>query len=115
MTRKILFTCKGNICRSPAAQFMLQQKRTDLIVDSAAFTPNTAGQFVNAGMAKTLYNNGYKYYVNPFRRVKHISTFNLNDWEVHNLHEAGISDPYLTGDFKTTMNEIAEYINLMEL
>ena len=35
MTKKILFVCMGNTCRSPMAQFLLQKKRPDLIVKSA--------------------------------------------------------------------------------
>lgn len=113
MTKRILFKCKGNICRSPAAEVILKTFRPDWVVLSCATTPNTAGQAFHPPMVTQL-NRSHYAVANPFRPVIHedelIECMHMFD-EIHDLHAEGISDPYLTGDCQTTILEIMEYIS----
>jgi protein-tyrosine-phosphatase len=111
MAKRILFKCKGNICRSPAAELILKAHRPDWQVFSCATTPHCIGDVMHPEMRSALKWFGYA--ANRQRPVIY------QDWilermkffdEIHDLHEAGISDPYRTGDFKETTLELMTYI-----
>jgi hypothetical protein len=110
--RNILFKCKGNICRSPAAEIILKNLYPDMIVFSCATTNNTIGQTIHPDMVTALRTCHYEV-PDPKRPVV------AQDWiieylplfdEIHDLHAEGISDPFLTGNHMKTVLEIMEYI-----
>lgn len=111
--KRILFKCKGNICRSPAAEIILKTCKQDWMVFSCATTPHCIGHTIHNGVVKALKDLGYPV-IDPKRPVIY------QDWiieampffdEIHDLHEAGIQDPYVTGNFNAAILEIMEYIS----
>lgn len=66
MTKKILFVCLGNICRSPAAEAVMKQKLEafgpeceDITVDSAGIGPWHEGQLPDSRMRRHGARRGY--------------------------------------------------------
>jgi hypothetical protein len=114
-TKRILFKCKGNICRSPAAEIILRAMKPEWQVFSCATTPNTTGQKLHPGMKRVLeyYNFPISH---PDREVIYqddILEFMPYFDEIHDLHLEGISDPYITGHFNKTVQELIQYIETM--
>lgn len=61
--KKILFTCHGNICRSPMAEFVMKSILskagvTDVIVDSAALHTDEIGSDTHRGTKAALTSRG---------------------------------------------------------
>lgn len=108
----ILFKCKGNICRSPAAELLLRYYRPDWHIFSVATTPNTIGETMHPRMIFEFKKRGYPISNLP-REVYY------QDWiieqmgdfdQIHDLHAEGIQDPYITGNFSAAFIEIDQYI-----
>ena len=59
MTRRILFVCLGNICRSPMAEGVLRQKAPHLLVDSAGTSDWHAGDPPYVPMQHAALRKGY--------------------------------------------------------
>lgn len=63
MTKKILFVCLGNICRSPAAegvlQFVAQRAQADIQVDSAGTSSFHIGEPADKRMRAAALKRGY--------------------------------------------------------
>ncbi|MBQ4440375.1 MAG: low molecular weight phosphotyrosine protein phosphatase [Kiritimatiellae bacterium] len=60
---KILFTCHGNICRSPMAEFVMKDilakaGRTDVAVESAALRTDEIGSDIHRGTRAKLIEKG---------------------------------------------------------
>ena len=81
----ILFTCKGNICRSPAAEIILKNLRPHWFVFSAASTANTKGQVIHYQIINELKARGYKI-TDPQRPVYQID--DILDY-IEDFDEAG--------------------------
>lgn len=64
MTKKILFVCLGNICRSPAAEGVMQaligNSRLDIQVDSAGTSSFHIGEPADKRMLAAAAKRGYK-------------------------------------------------------
>ena len=63
---KILFTCHGNICRSPMAEFVMKDLlrkagRDDVIVESAALHTDEIGSNIHRGTRRELERHGIPY------------------------------------------------------
>lgn len=113
MKKKILFVCKGNICRSPAAEVIFKQvyakEYPHVSVTSAATTTHCLGKKIHPKMVKALKKQWIN--ANPHRPVVHMDQIaGLRDYQVVDLHELGISDPYLTGDFDDTVFELLVFM-----
>ena len=120
---KILFICHGNICRSPMAEFLLKdivKKRgiaADFEIASAATSREEIGNPVHYGTCNKL---DYEYYdlllvmdSNNIRNLRRVIGEDTQD-KVHLLLDytgrkgASIADPWYTGDFEVTYNDIME-------
>lgn len=113
----VRFSCKGNICRSPAAEIILSHKSAQHICISTASTPNTRGRTIHPQMVLALKKRGYTV-PNPQRFATYegdILIDILDYFELHDLHAEGIQDPYLTGDFHGCIDELEEYIDTIIL
>jgi protein-tyrosine-phosphatase len=109
---KVLFKCKGNICRSPAAEAYLRMRRPHWRVQSVATTSHCQGQFTHPEMVLACRDRNIP--IDGFHKAKYEGQFdNLdNDFDcVFDLHEAGIQDPYKTGNFEDALQEIIDFID----
>lgn len=113
ITPFIVFKCLGNICRSPAAEVILKHKRPEWRVLSVASTRNTIGQLIHFSMVSELIKNGYKKF-DSHRPVLY-EGWRRDDLAradfVFDLHRDGLSDPYVTGDFEASLQEIEDFVN----
>ena len=133
---KILFICHGNICRSPMAEFLLKdivKKRgiaADFEIASAATSREEIGNPVHHGTrlgisvagkhAVQVTKRDYEYYdlllamdSNNIRNLRRVIVEDTQD-KVHLLLDytgrkgASIADPWYTGDFEVTYDDIME-------
>lgn len=107
----IIFTCLGNICRSPMAELILKQLRPDLVsrITSAAMTDNTAGKEMNSGAITCLWGRGIA--CDPYRKAIHYDDLAPRTGIEIRIDLADvISDPYHAGDFERTYEEIIELL-----
>lgn len=135
---KILFICHGNICRSPMAEFLLKdivKKRgiaADFEIASAATSREEIGNPVHYGTRNKLAQLGisvagkhavqvtkrdYEYYdlllvmdSNNIRNLRRVIGEDTQG-KVHLLldyTEPSIADPWYTGDFEVTHDDIME-------
>ncbi len=137
--KKILFVCHGNICRSPMAEFVLKdmvKKRgieKEFFISSAATSTEEIGNSVHRGTREKLKQYGIstegKYAVQLKRQdyyilamdkanVKNIQRIVGEDSQnkVHLLlsyaeKNTDIADPWYTGDFDKTYDDIVEGCN----
>lgn len=111
--RRILFKCKGNICRSVAAQYILLSYRPNWIVQSCATTPHTRGLKIDERTVRALeeYNfpvpDKHRNVLNQDEIIEEMPFFD----EIHDLSAEGLEDPYITGAFNKSILEIEEYIH----
>lgn len=134
---KILFVCHGNICRSPMAEFVMKYLtagRDDFYISSAATSAEEIGNEVHYGTVNILKKKGVP---NPGHRAvqlteadydKYDYLIGMDSWNIRNIlritdgdfknkvHKlldftsrgGDISDPWYTGDFDTTYNDVLE-------
>ena len=136
---KICFVCHGNICRSPMAEFIMKDKVKKLhlenkfIIESKATSSEELGNDIHIGTKRKLdennipytrhyasklqvddYNN-YDYFIcmdeNNIRNISYIFTDPNN--KVFKLLPKDIADPWYTGNFEQTYNEISQGINYL--
>jgi protein-tyrosine-phosphatase len=106
---RVLFICKGNICRSPAAMYYLQKRRPGWFVESKASTTNTEGRHIHPKMINAL--EAKLIPCNRGRMVKGPEVPGTDFNRIIDLHRAGIQDPYITGDFDGALEEIINYVD----
>lgn len=111
MTIRVLFKCKGNICRSPAAEAYLQQQKPDWEVISMATTKNTQGQTIEPRMAKQLEAKGIPYNGQKTALYHEDGFYDRLFLFVYDLHELGLEDPYITGRFEESLEEIINFVD----
>ncbi|MDE7263947.1 MAG: low molecular weight phosphotyrosine protein phosphatase [Anaeroplasmataceae bacterium] len=134
---KILFVCHGNICRSPMAEFLFKdyvkkKKKEHLFhIESAATSSEEIGNPVHYGTKKILHTLGIDCSAKRARKVKqedmldydfiigmdHYNIINLSRFfgtnhKIYSLLyfaniERDISDPWYTGDFQKTYEDIS--------
>lgn len=134
---KILFICHGNICRSPMAEFVMKHLtagRDDFYVYSAATSTEEIGNGVHYGTVNILKKKGVP---NPGHRAVRLTKadydnydylIGMDSWNIRNIlkitggdidnkvHKlldftsrgGDIADPWYTGDFETTYNDVLE-------
>ncbi len=135
---KIMFVCHGNICRSPMAQAVFTKMVENaglsekFIVDSAATSREEIGNDVYPPARRTLERHGIKGFSHKARQltVKDYNTFDVikvmdkynyanilrmtnNDpkAKVSMLLDRDVADPWYTGDFETTYQDLVQGCN----
>ena len=73
--KKIIFVCHGNICRSPAAEYIMKSLTKDYIVTSRATSYEEIGNDIYPPMKRELYKNSI-----PFD-IHHAKRIDYNDYE----------------------------------
>lgn len=133
--KKILFICHGNICRSPMAEYvfkyMVKNQRLEHLfeIDSAATSTEEIGNGVHHGTrtilaqknipcgnhrARQLTMADYNYYdllIGMDRyNVQNITRMTGGDSQnkVEMLLDRPIADPWYTGDFQQTFQDVEE-------
>ncbi len=129
---KILFICHGNICRSVMAEYIFKdmvKARDDFYVESAAVSREELGNDIYPPAQRTLRTHSIRFEhhaarqitKNDYERFDHIyvmdesnmrRTLNIFGGDIDNkvklLLERGIADPWYTGEFERTYNDIVE-------
>ena len=97
----ILFVCHGNICRSPMAQFVMQD-----LVDKA----HLGGRFHIESAAVSSEEIGNPVYP-PARQIlamKRLERILPSMDKCRMLLERDVADPWYTGDFEATMKDVEQ-------
>lgn len=137
---RILFVCHGNICRSPMAQYVLQdmvEKRgiaDQFYIDSAATSTEEIGNGVHPGTRRKLREEGIycgDHRARQLRREdydRYDYILGMDQWNLRNMkrmlredpehkigllldftgHPRDIADPWYTGDFDATYEDVRE-------
>lgn len=130
---KILFVCHGNICRSPMAEFIFndmlkKQGVSEVIAESAATSAEELGNGVHPGTRRILNRFNIDCSAKRARQITKadFSRFDLiigmDGANIRNINRLGsgnvhrlldftdtprdVADPWYTGDFETTYNDI---------
>ena len=132
---KICFVCLGNICRSPMAEFMMKEKlrrvgrTSEFIVESRATSYEESGNDMHDGAKEVLSKHLIPYSQHSSTRLEK-SDYNLFDYficmdddnieeinkifsdmtKVSKLLKRDIADPWYTGNFDETYNDLDEGI-----
>ena len=133
---RICFVCHGNICRSPMAEFIMKDKIQKLnlqdkfYIDSKATSSEELGNDIHPGTKKLLDKNNisytehyasklqkedydnYDYFIcmddNNIRNLSYI--FDDPNNKIYKLLDKNIADPWYTGNFNETYNDIIKGI-----
>jgi protein-tyrosine phosphatase len=130
---KIMFVCHGNICRSPMAQAIFEklasQAGLDVVVDSAATSREELGNAVYPPAQRTLQRHGitgFTHHARQFTKTDYLNfdiikvmdhynfsnllriIGNVSQNKVSLLLGRDISDPWFTGDFERTYQDLYE-------
>ena len=136
---KICFVCLGNICRSPMAEFIMKDKVKRLgisdkyIIESRATSYEEEGNDMYPKAKRMLDEKGIPYTKHYAKRLEEsdYSKFDLficmeeanirnikyifddSENKVIKLLDRDISDPWYTGNFINTYNDLVEGIDLL--
>ena len=136
---RICFICHGNICRSPMAEFIMKHKVKELklenkfYITSKATSSEELGNDIHPGTQKKLLENNIPYTrhyaskvqetdYNDFdyficmddKNVRNLSyIFDDPKNKVYKLLSKDIADPWYTGNFDLTYDEIVQGINYL--
>ena len=134
---KVLFVCHGNICRSPMAEFLFKdyvekKKQENLFyIESAATSSEEIGNSVHYGTRKILNSLGIDCSKKRARKIRQTDVdefdfiIGMDQYNISNLKrffgtnhkiyslldfadiDKDISDPWYTGDFQKTYEDIS--------
>ncbi len=132
---KIAFICHGNICRSVMADYMLKDyilkhDIKDIYVDSFAVSSEEIGNTIypraRACLEKhniKIYNHRAKkitqqdydnfdklYYMDDYNKVLLDRIIVDKDKKIHKLLDKDVADPWYTGNFEETYNDLVKGI-----
>lgn len=136
---KICFVCLGNICRSPMAEFIMKDKVNKLgisdkyIIESRATSYEEVGNDMYPPAKRMLEEKGIPYTKHYAKRleesdydkfdlfvcmeesnIRNVSyIFDDPDNKVIKLLDRDIADPWYTGNFINTYNDLVEGIDLL--
>ena len=135
---KICFVCLGNICRSPMAEFILKDKvkrmnlENEFLIVSRATSYEEVGNSMHYGTKEILDNNNIPYTNHTATRLNKddydkydyficmddsnikntLKIFNVDpDNKIIKLLDEDVKDPWYTGNFIETYNDINYGIN----
>lgn len=96
---RVLFVCLGNICRSPAAQGIMEQmaakRAIEIECDSAGFYGGHAGDLPDSRMRQAASQRGW----NLDHRARKIKSYDLDDFDiVIGMDDNNISDLHRLAD-----------------
>ena len=139
MTR-ILFVCHGNICRSPMAEFMMKKLVADegladaFVIDSAATSTEELGNDMYPPAKRLLTAKGVPFTRRAARQIcrrdydYYDYIVGLDEYNIRNIHRffggdpegkilmllsRPVADPWYTGDFESTYNDLQEGLPLL--
>ena len=132
--KKILFVCHGNICRSPMAEFVMKylvekERLTDqFMIESAATSTEEIGNPVYPPARRKLAEHGIRCDGHAARQMTRAdySRFDLligmDQWNLRNMEricggdpegkihpllaDKDVADPWYTGDFEATWQDV---------
>lgn len=135
---KIAFICHGNICRSVMADYMLKDyvlkhNIENIYVDSFAVSSEEIGNTIyppaRACLAKhniKIYNHKAKkitqsdyenfdkfYYMDDYNKVLLDRLIVDKDKKIHKLLDKDVADPWYTGNFEETYNDLVKGIEMI--
>lgn len=128
---RICFVCLGNICRSPMAEFIMKDKVRKLglsdkfLIESRATSYEESGNDMHYGAKEILDLNGIPYCKRCATRVESSDLFKYDYFicmdssnvrnlinilgdssKVSKLLEKDVADPWYTGNFKVTYDDL---------
>jgi len=140
--KTVIFVCHGNICRSPAAEWIMKHKLITYGLDnqfevfSRATSLEEIGNDIYPPMKRALYNSEIPFYQHKAKRITQEDyeradyIFYMDNSNLHYLNRlivdskhifysitkytkdlTFIDDPWYSGDFEKTIEEIEQCIN----
>lgn len=136
---RICFVCLGNICRSPMAEFIMKDKVKKLGLSDKFYIESRATSYEEEGndmypLAKEMLDSKNISYTRHYAKrlvmsdyskfdlfvcmedsnIRNVSyIFNDTDNKVVKLLDRDIADPWYTGNFINTYNDLVEGIDLL--
>lgn len=136
---RICFVCLGNICRSPMAEFIMKDKVKKLGLSDKFYIESRATSYEEEGndmypLAKEMLDSKNISYTRHYAKrlvmsdyskfdlfvcmedsnIRNVSyIFNDTDNKVVKLLDRDIADPWYTGNFISTYNDLVEGIDLL--
>lgn len=134
--RKIAFICHGNICRSVMAEYILKDiiernNIKDIYVDSFAVSYEEIGNTIYPYAKECLLRHNVKIYNHRAKRITQKDYYDFDEFyymddsnkryldniiddknnKIHKLLDKDVADPWYSGNFEATYNDLIIGIN----